>query len=101
MKPVKLPKGSLRVTRDPDLYVYPLKSSRGNQFWKVVNEKARSIGVYISELEAKSAAVSHASRFLKAPKEYRERYAAKLRSFEQVRKEQLGGITNEDDGSDE
>ncbi len=90
MKKFNLPLGSIRVTRDPELFIYPFISENQKGYWRLVNSAHHSLGVYTTDLEAKAAAQSHASRFLKAPKKYREAYAQKLNSFERIRREQMG-----------
>ncbi len=96
MKKLKLPKGSIRITVTPETFIFPVKSKTGTQMWKLINSSNRTIGVYLSQGEAKEAAISFATRFFRTPKAYKEQYAAKLRSYEGMRREMLCRDDDED-----
>jgi hypothetical protein len=88
--PKRIPKKALRITRDPETFIFPVRGPKGSELWKLVNTNGRSIGIYGSESEAKHNAISHAQRFFRTPKEYRDQYQAKLNSFERLRRDLLG-----------
>lgn len=87
----RLPKGAVRITVRPVLYIAPFKPKPWDKVrWRVLDHSGKKLaGSYKSQEDAKEAAISLAIRLFRPPKDYCDKYAMKLRQWNQIGTDQL------------
>jgi hypothetical protein len=88
---IKFPKDAIRVTVRPvELFVARYKRHKWGEFaWRVFDRGGTVFSTHKTETEAKEAAFSRALKLFRTPKEYREKYAMRLRQWNQLATDQL------------